>query len=234
MTTPIRPTGLTNAAAALRFWERRQEVLANNLANVSTDTFKAERTFARLSPEGVPVIDRATDRRDGTMRVTGAPLDVAIEGDGFLVVDTPAGERLSRGGALRLDDASRLTDAQGHPLLGEQGTIVLPPGDVHVAVDGTVSVAGRAIDRLRMETVPAGAPLQHEGGTLVVPPATRAGVAPAERRLRQGVIEESNVNPLGAMVDMITTQRSYAALQRVVTTIDGVHGTIANDLGKPV
>src|SRR3954471_61611 len=101
--------GMTSAAGALRYWERRQEVTANNLANVSTDGFKAERVFGKLM-DGAPVIGTRTDRRDGALRQTGSHLDLAIGGDGFFVVNTPAGERLTRGGSLRLDADEFLAD----------------------------------------------------------------------------------------------------------------------------
>ena len=121
----FRPNGMTSSAHALRYWERRQEVVSNNLANVSTDGFKAERAFASLMDGALPEIDTQTDMRAGTLRPTGSPLDLAMGGDGFLVVSTPDGERLSRGGALRLDDEHRLVTAQGYPVLGDQGPIVL-------------------------------------------------------------------------------------------------------------
>ncbi|MCX5764019.1 MAG: flagellar hook-basal body complex protein, partial [Gemmatimonadetes bacterium] len=93
----IRPTGVDNAAAALRYLERRQEVSANNLANVSTDGFKGERAFARLLADGsTPTAETATDLRAGALTATNNPLDLAISGKGFLVVQTPTGEKLTR------------------------------------------------------------------------------------------------------------------------------------------
>ena len=94
--------GLTSAAASLRYWERRSEVTAHNLANASTDGFKAERVFGRLlgaGGEGGTVAQTATDLRAGTFRTTDNPLDLALGTDGFLVVNTPAGERFTRGAA---------------------------------------------------------------------------------------------------------------------------------------
>ncbi|GLC25387.1 flagellar hook-basal body protein [Roseisolibacter agri] len=231
-------TGLTSAAASLRYWERRSEITANNLANASTDGFKAERVFARLlgaAGEELPVAQAATDMRGGTVRTTQNPLDVALQGDGFLVVDTPAGERFTRGGSLRLDAQHRLVDAGSRPVLGEKGPIVVPAGaQVVIGDDGTVSAGGRPIDRMRVERAGAGATLAHEGGTLFVPDAGRTSVAPAERRVQQGAIEESNVNPVSAMVDMIAVQRAYASVQKAVTTLDSVREKATSELGRPV
>ena len=232
----MRTTGLTSAASALRYWERRQEIVANNLANVDTSGFKAERVFARAVGDGLPAVETATDLRGGTLTQTGAPLDVALDQTQFLVVSTPRGERLSRGGSLRLDEAGRLTDAAGNPVLGERGVIVVPPGELHIDGNGRVSVDDRQLDSLRVESVPTGTALQHEGGTLFVPPspAARQLVTPEARSVKQGYLESSNVNSINALVDMISVQRAYAAIQKAVVTLDGIHGTAANELGKPV
>jgi flagellar basal body rod protein FlgG len=228
------PNGLSSAASALRYWERRQEIVANTLANVDTSGFKAERVFARAVGDGLPAAEAATDLRGGTLTQTGAPLDVALDENQFLVVSTPHGERLSRGGSLRLDEAGRLTDAAGNPVLGERGVIVVPPGELHIDANGRVSADDRQLDDLRVESVPAGTELQHEGGTLFAPPAARQLVTPEARSVKQGYLESSNVNSINALVDMISVQRAYAAIQKAVITLDGIHGTAANELGKPV
>jgi flagellar basal-body rod protein FlgF len=228
------PNGLSSAASALRYWERRQEILTNNLANASTDGFKGERAFARMLGDSLPVAQTATDTRAGTLRETGNPLDLALKGDGYFVVDTPNGERFTRAGSFQLDTAHRLVDADGHPVLGQNGPITLPTGTVAVDDDGTVRVNGAAVDRLRLERAGAGATLAHEGGTLFVPDAGRKPVPDAERGVRQGFVEESNVSTISSMVDMIAVQRAYASVQKAVTTIDAVRGMAVNELGKPV
>ncbi len=227
--------GFASAASALRYWERRQEVAAHNLANVSTDGFKGQRVFARMIDDALPVADTATDLRPGTLKPTGSPLDFALDGPGFLVVDTANGERWSRGGSFRLDEMGQVVDATGNALMGEDGPVVLPEG-ASVAVDreGVLRVDGREVARLRLETAPPGARLEHEAGTLFVPPMGRAPADTAERQVRQGFLEESNVGTVGSLVDMISVQRAYAAVQKTVTTLDSVRQTISNEIGKPV
>jgi flagellar basal body rod protein FlgG len=244
MGTSIRATGLDNAAAALRYWERRQEVLANNLANVNTDGFKAERAFAHLLGDGrTPAIDTATDLAPGPMTATGTPLDLAVEHDGFFVVQTPGGERLSRGGELHLDAKHRLVDQSGNALLGEddakggaRGAVVLPAGTASIQIDrgGAVIADGHQVARLRLEGIPAGTSLQHEAAGLFAAPPARARIAPADRSIRQGVREESNVGTVQSLVDMISVQRAYASVQKVLTTIDSARGIAVTELGKPV
>jgi flagellar basal-body rod protein FlgF len=243
MGTGIRPTGIDNAAAALRYWERRQEVVANNLANVSTDGFKGERAFARLLGDGsTPAIDSSTDYRAGPMNSTGNPLDLAITGDGFFVVQTPRGERLTRGGSLSLNDQHQVVDASGNLVLGEddpaggvRGPVVLPDHAANVQVDagGAVRVDGRQVARLRVERAAPGAKLNHEGGGLFETALARPSVPFDQRTVRQGMREESNVNSIESMVDMLSIQRAYASVQKVLTTIDTARGIATTELGKP-
>ena len=243
MSNIVRPTGMRHAAAALQILERRQEVLANNLANVSTAGFKGESVFAELLADGVPTVRTATDRRVGSLTSTGAPLDLAITGDGFFVVDTPAGERLTRGGAFELNDLRQIVNPDGHPLLGEEdvlggsrGPVTIPANAANVQIDrgGAVIVDGKQIARLRFESVPADTQLQHEGGGLFAAPESRVSVPPADRTVRQGAQEESNVSSLDSMVDLISVQRAYASVNKVMTTIDGARGLCVNEIGKPV
>lgn len=226
--------GMTRAASALHYWERRQEVLANNLANVDTTGFRGERVFARLMEGELTVADTATDRRAGALQQTGAPLDLALGGDGFFVVEGPDGERLARGGSFRLDEGGRVVDGNGNALLGENGPLVVGNGTVAINQRGVVSVDGKEIDRLRLETVPPGTRLQHAEGTLFLPDPARAPLEPEQRAVRQGYLEGSNVNTVDAMVDMISIQRAYAAVQKAVTTLDGVRETMTTSLGRPV
>jgi flagellar basal-body rod protein FlgF len=223
---------LTAGAAALQYWERRQQVVTNNLANVDTAGFKAERVFGELLANGTTVAGAGTDMTSGPLTPTGNALDLAMGNGDFFVVNTPQGERLSRGGAFHLDAGGYVVDAAGHQLLGTHGPIRVLGGTVSVDDTGVVSDSGQPLDQLRVQSVPPGTALQHDAGTLFVPPATSAAVPPAQRAVKQGFLEGSNVNTVGSMVDMISIQRAYAAVQKAVQTVDGVDDLIANQLGK--
>lgn len=226
--------GMTRAASALHYWERRQEAVANNLANVETTGFRGQRVFARLMEGELTVADSRTDMRAGALKQTGSPLDFALGGDGFFVVETPEGERLTRGGSFQLDAEGRIVDANGNALLGEGGPITATGGTVTVNGEGAISVDGREVGRLRIDAVAPGTVLQHAGGTHFLPDATQQPVDAAGRRVKQGYLEDSNVGTVDTMVDMISIQRAYAAVQKAVTTLDGIRDTISNSLGRPV
>jgi flagellar basal body rod protein FlgG len=209
-------------------------VTANNLANVSTDGFKAERVFASLLNGSEPVIGTTTDHRTGTLRPTGEPMDVALGGGGFLVVETPAGERFSRGGSLQINAEGFLADHGGNRVLGAKGPIHVGTGTLEIDRHGIVSLDGRPVEHLRVESVADGVKLAHEGGTLFVPDPSRRAVPPDQRDVRQGTLEESNVDSLGGLVDMIGVQRAYAAVQKSISLIDHARETATTQLGKPV
>jgi flagellar basal body rod protein FlgG len=105
---------------------------------------------------------------------------------------------------------------------------------VTIDADGMVQLNGRPVQRLRLERVDDAAELQHEGGTQFVPDASRRLVPPAERRVRQGALEESNVNPMLAMTDMLDLLGQFQAAQKVLTAIDEARGIAVTDLAKPV
>jgi len=227
---------MDSAASALRYWERKQEVVANNLANVSTDGFKAQRVFARLLDNMRPAAETSSDLSTGTLKQTGNAMDVGIEGTGFLVVATTNGERYIRGGTLRLDEKHHLVDVNGRTLLGEKKNepITLGDGPVEINKNGDVKQNGQVVDRLRMEGPPKDGELQREGETLWIPPASKQVVATDARSIRQGFLEESNVNSMGALVDMVAIQRAYASVQKAIIEMDHTNETVVNQLARPL
>lgn len=225
---------MTRAASALTYWERRQEVTANNLANADTHGFKAQKAFARMVGDAMLTVSTATNAEVGSLKQTDNPLDLALGAQGYFVVQTPQGERFTRSGSFRLDTEGRLVDQRGNPVLGDAGPLQIPPGSVAVDTAGVIAVNGKEVGRLRIESVPAGTALAHEGGTLFVPDGTQTPVALENRSVQQGFLEDSNVNTVGSMVDLISIQRNYAAVQRTMTTLDGIRHTISTELGKPV
>jgi flagellar basal-body rod protein FlgF len=234
--------GIPQAAAALRNLERRQEIVANNLANVSTTGFKGEHPFARLlDSAGTAVVDAQTDRSQGALQRTDAPLDLALASSGFFVVSTPDGEQLTRGGSFRRDVSGVLVDAIGAPVLGEYDARGGKPGPVEIPEhaqsiriepDGAVVVDGAQVARLRVEDVAADTRLEHVGNGRFLAPATRTSLVADRRAVQQGALEDSNVTPVTSLVSMIEIQRAYSSAQRALTTIDGARGIVVTDLAR--
>ena len=228
---PIR--GILNTARSLSYYLKLQEVTANNLANANTDAFKADRLTAHQLPgqeHAVPV--HKIDLEQGAFRETGRPLDLALDGAGFFTVRTPAGDRLTRGGSLQVDAAGQLTDAHGNPLLGENGPIVLQGAEVEVKGDGSVYVDSAFAGKLRVDAVEDPSALLKEGKGRFLAAGGVHPVPDGAVRVRQGAIEEPNMDPLLSMVDLVTIQRAYAANVDSLRTLDSVLGTITNEVGR--
>jgi flagellar basal-body rod protein FlgF len=228
---PIR--AIVNTARSLSYYLRLQEVTANNLANANSDGFKADRLTARMLPDlAQPVPVELTDFRQGALRDTARPFDVALEGRGFLVVNTPSGERLTRGGSLHLDSASRLVDAHGNMVQGVNGPIVVDGTQMTVQDDGSVLVDGALAGRMRIVDVQPTEALSKQGNGEYVSAVPATPVPEGVTRVHQGAIEDANLDTLTSMVDLITIQRAYAANVEALKAMDGVLGSITHDIGR--
>ena len=228
---PLR--GIVNTARSLSYYLRLQEVTANNLANVNTDAFKADRLTAQTLPDlQFPTPVQTTDLQQGAFRDTGRPLDLGLEGQGFFVVRTDRGERLTRGGSFQLDPSGTLTDTHGNPLLGVDGPMVLAGTTVEVQNDGSVMVDGALAGRLRVETVDDLGALHKEAAGRFIASTPTHPVDEDTTHVRQGAIEEPNLDPLLSMVDLITIQRAYSANVDALKAMDSVLGTVTGEVGR--
>ncbi len=227
------PEGIHALARSLGYYTTAQETMANNLANVSSEAFKAFRITARRdanSPFPVPV--QELDLSQGALRQTGRPLDVALEGPGFLVVQTDRGERLFRGGGLQLDGVGRLTDRHGDPVLDAGGRIIaLPPGEIAIRHDGTVLVDDAPVGQLRVVTAPADQ-LRKEGQGRYLALTPPTPVAEGATTVQEGMIEEANMDAVRGMMDLLLIQRAYSTNVEAMRTLDGVLGTVVGDVGR--
>lgn len=217
-------------ARSLSYYARLQEVTANNLANASSGGFKADRMTAQSFDEVWPEALMSLDLSQGTVRDTARALDLALEGDGFLVVNTPEGERLTRGGGFEINQQGFLVDRDGNPVLGREGPLHIAGREVVVELDGTVVVDGARAGRLRLEAAASAAELVKEGhgryrslGEL----QEALGV-----QVVQGAIEDANVDALLGTVDLIQIQRAYAAGVDALRTLDDVMSVVATEVGR--
>ncbi|MGB3940688.1 MAG: flagellar basal-body rod protein FlgF [Candidatus Manganitrophaceae bacterium] len=233
--------------------EKRLEIVANNLANVNTTGFKRDDPlFEGISlPPGVgknggilpgPTFEMLstvfTDFSPGPIQMTGEPLDLAIEGEGFFQIQTRQGVRYGRGGSFTLNSQGQIVTGDGFPLLGSGGPITLPPGKVEIDRTGRISVRGTEvgarpteIDTLTVYRFSDPSRLKKIGQTLFE--AGSEGAAPLpEARVLQGGLEGSNVNPVQEMVSMIAVMRLYESAQKAIQTADETAAKAANDVGR--
>jgi flagellar basal-body rod protein FlgF len=242
--------GLYTSAQGLAALNRQHEATANNLANANTSGYKRDRMVSTSFPEmlfyrlndpaqngkdipvgnismGVRTGEVFTDYSGGAKRQSDNPLAVAIEGDGFFVVNTPQGERYTKNGEFNVDATGRVITHDGHFLQGQKGDIVLTNPDFQVDRQGRVFSNGAEIDRLRIVSFTT--PLTKEGSSLF---AGENPVEMAQPVLCQGYVEESNVQPVEEMIKMIEVMRSYEANQKVMQTIDGTLDKAVNEVGR--
>jgi flagellar basal-body rod protein FlgF len=234
--------------------ERQMDVIANNVANVNTNGFKADRSlFQEFLMPGAHednfvagrdrrlshVTDRATfhDFAAGSMEQTKNPLDVAIDGGGFFVVQTPAGERYTRDGSFQINNQGQLVNASGYPVLGGGGPIQFQQTDkqINIAADGNITVVegnGRTDSvrgKLKMVSFASPQQLLKEGSNLY----SGGGSAPdAASRVRQGFIEKSNVNSVLEMSRMIEVTRTYTQISALLQQQHDMHKSAIDKLAE--
>jgi flagellar basal-body rod protein FlgF len=242
--------GLYTAASGLTVQWERQEAIANNLANADTVGYKRDDMIGTSFGEymiyavragnaryignassGSVGFETVTDYSPGELRQTGNPLDLALEGEGFFVVQTPQGERLTRNGDFTLDQAGNLVNHQGYPVLGENGPIVLRGSAAEILADGRVRVGGEVIDRLRVVKPQVGTALRKEGANLY---GGGSWTAATGSQVRQGFLEGSNVQTVMEMVRMIEVSRAYEANQKVLAAHDSALEKAVNEVGRVV
>lgn len=211
---------------------REMDVVANNIANVDTTGYKADGSLfeeylsssARTDSGGRVsyVRDRGVwhDMNAGQVQHTGNPLDVAIDGDGFLTVQTPAGPRYTRNGSLHINTTGQLVTADGNPVLGSGGPITFQPNDRQISIspDGTISarqgnsIADSVRGTLTLVTFANPQQLQKDGGSSFKPPAGVTPQAATGAKIVQGALEKSNVRGVVEMSRMIEITRSYTQI----------------------
>ncbi|MBR9985561.1 MAG: flagellar basal-body rod protein FlgF [Desulfosarcina sp.] len=245
--------GMYLAAAGALVQQLRLEVLANNVANISTIGYKGDRSIFQIpqetepqtfetSIEGVqplspyaPPFATVVDFSQGAIRQTGNPLDVAINGSGFFSIQTPEGLQYTRQGNFTLDSNGVLVTPDGYPVLGEGGEITLEEGSVAIDLQGGVYLDGDEVGRLQIIDISNSETLKKAGnGRFVGSEETISAELPESTTLSQGYLEAANVNPVRAMTEMIETSRAFEAYQKVIQSADEATSKSINDVGKTI
>jgi len=231
-------TGLVARTQAL-------DLAATNLANAQTPGYRAEQEYFRSVLMGPDAQDSQLGRTvnnfgliggdrlnlgQGAIQQTGNPLDLAIEGEGFFMVQTPNGPRYTRDGGFHRTPQGQLVTEAGDSVLSLAGQpIPVPPGQVTVGVDGTLSVAGGVVATLGVFTFPAGAQLTPEGANRYLAPE---GVKPSLSKnavVHQGAIENANQGVIPGTLNLIMMQRQAEMMQRALTVFHTEFNKIATE-----
>ena len=224
------------AAGSLKARAFQLDVVANNLANAATVGYKPDQPFfavfnkaaggGRRLPlsgylnDGVVFAETGVITEQGNLRATGRPLDLAIEGNAFLTVQTPAGIRVTRDGRLQMGQNGQLQAMDGSPVLGKNGQpIVLDPknGNVSVTTDGTVQQKEQVVGQLDLKAFEKPGELKRTGALRFDP--TGAAEAPVKGTVTQGHLEQSAVDTASTMVEMIRLNRLYEMSLKVASTL---------------
>ncbi|MDL2313971.1 flagellar basal-body rod protein FlgF [Desulfovibrio sp. OttesenSCG-928-C14] len=242
--------------------EHRMNSIANNLANINTvgykrDTHAFRDTFImfahdhimepvattrseKLFPEPMHMARprlavSQTDFSQGGLKSTGAPLDLAISGDGFFKYLTPQGEYYSRNGHFRLDAEGTIITEQGFPVLGDGAEIVVPAGvkNLLIAEDGRVFGDGELLGQIQIVSVEDPLQLEKLGANMYRPRGDgEVEEVEATGWIAQGFLEMPNVDVVYEMVNMIETQRQFEAYQKVMQTSDAIDREATTKVGR--
>lgn len=222
------------AAGSLKARSFALDVVSNNLANVSTHGYKADRSFFsvfnKAKGSGVPkqvndgtvIGQRGVNLDQSTLLPTSRPLDVALEGPGFLVVQTPQGPRLTRDGHLKLGNGGQLQALDGAPILGKTGQpLAVDPngGPATIREDGSVQQGANVVGQLDIQEAADPAALRKVGHVRFEASGTQTRPANAKTVVRQGFLEQSGVDMPSAMVEMIRINRLFEMSMKVASTV---------------
>ncbi len=246
--------GLYSAASGMLAQQALQEVLAQNLANANTVGYKQDnQTFKALhalklerlpqtATRGVDIGELGlgvapdqvyTDFQAGPISQTGAPLDASLAPGQFFAVQTPAGERYTRAGSFQLDGTGNLMTTAGNPVLDQSGVPIVVRAAPPYALEpnGTLTAGGKPAARLKVVEGGPGS-LKKAGETLFATVGPQRAPLARAAMLRPQTLEQSNVNVVRGMVQMISVSRSFEMAQRAIITQDELLKHAANEVGK--
>ncbi|MGL4799997.1 MAG: flagellar basal-body rod protein FlgF [Cellulosilyticaceae bacterium] len=249
--------GLYTAATGMNAQAKKMDVISNDLANVNTAGYKKDDVVISSFPEvlmskmgggnttpdgpigrmslGVRVDEVYTQFSQGSLVKTDGLVDIAIQGDGFFVVETPAGMAYTRDGKFSITADGMLVTKEGYAVIGQNGQVEIGEdfldqgGDLKISEQGEVVLNGEIVDQLDIANFADTRSLRKIDDNLLQSDGERV---PFEGKLIQGFMEASNVNPVTAMVDMISVSRAYEASQKMIQVHDNLLGKAVNEIAR--
>lgn len=237
--------GLYTTTAGMINQQIMMEVITNNLANVNTIGYKRDdlnfsgmlnNLMDPVNPYYTQSLDTVsekfvTDFSIGIIKSTDNPLDIAIDGDGFFVIQHDDGIRYTRSGNFSINSLGQLVTIDGYAVLGNNGIIQVANGKLEIDSQGSVIVDGILVDRLRIVDFPK--PYQLiKGGYNTFINSLNQPIQNSSAVIKQGYIELSNANPIYEMVKMIETMRVYEAYQKTIQLFNETLEKSNTELGK--
>jgi flagellar basal-body rod protein FlgF len=222
--------------------QRQMDVVANNLANMSTPAFKGERMmFAQylVQPAGssplafVQDVGTARDTRQGPITKTGNTLDLALQGSGYFAIETPLGTRYTRNGHFQLDAQGQVVTSQGYALQGDGGRPITVPtnaADITVGADGTISAGQGPVGKVQIVDFAQPQALAAGANGLYVTDQTPTPTAQAT--IVQGAIEESNVQPIVEITRLLAVSRSSSMVKSFLDAENSRQSNAIDKLSK--
>lgn len=237
--------GLYLSARSLDQRMQNMQIVANNLANTNTTGFKKELEFSEVMANVKDSmgnieskIRQVTDYSQGNIAKTSNPLDVAISGNGFFVVKTENGNEFTRNGRFKISEEGFLVDQQGNKVLGKSGEINLGNvldenyNSITINNNGDVKIGDKYVDTILVAKIddPQGS-LKTKGLNFIAKAGDYRAADVSEFQLKQGYLEESNINPIVEMENMINLSKDYESSKKILTSFDQTLAQ-ANEIGK--
>lgn len=219
---------------------RRNDLVANNLANVNSIGFKKDQIFFDVlkNTEGNQFqMKTRTDFSQGTMENTQNPLDLAISGKGFFVIETEEGEQLTRNGHFTVNQNGFLCNASGNAVVGYGGQIFLalddhPPGAIDIFEDGRIFIDNVYVDQLKIVDLENYENLEKTSNNAFTVKNNATILELENPTVLQGNLENSNVKSIDEMISLIEIQRQFERSQKILRTIDSTMNRAANTISK--
>jgi flagellar basal body rod protein FlgG len=231
---------LISAASGMKSRMETLDVLANDIANSATAGFKADGEFYGLYEQQLPILEKQwTDFSQGTLVSTGNPLDLALSGDGFFALNSPAGKVYSRKGEFRLSKNNEIQTAEGYTLrnAADNGNPIQvdPAKPLEISADGAVLQSGKSVGQIEIASIDSPSQALNKLGNSYFAKLKASGSSndgEASARVHQGMLEQSNVGVADAAVKLVNVMRQFEMLQKAMSAGSDMNRQAIEEVAK--